>query len=72
MKDIRNLLQRDVDEIVEGCCLSDEEAKILELVAHQKSLVQIADRLAICESTVSNRIRHIKQKMKDYYSFLTV
>lgn len=54
----------ELEELIEGInCTSDEE-EIIRYIAKGKSNMDIADRMCIATSTVSNRIRNIQDKIE--------
>lgn len=55
-RELREQLERD-------CGFTDEEVEILRLRGRGWSYKQIADECHVCEETVRNRIRRIKNKI---------
>lgn len=55
-RELREQLERD-------CGFTDEEIEVLRLRCRGWSYKQIADKCHVCEETVRNRIRRIKNKI---------
>ena len=49
---------------VEKCMLNEELSKILYMLIHNKSIIEIADALNMSDRTVSRRINLLKRKIK--------
>lgn len=62
--DLSNYTQVALDEMLPKLNLSEDERTIFQLLAKGKSIIQIADTLALSESTVNRRIRRIKDKIE--------
>lgn len=61
---IQKMTKPELEELIEGInCTSDEE-EIIRYIAKGKSNMDIADRMCIATSTVSNRIRNIQDKIE--------
>lgn len=54
-----------LNHYIENCTFSDEELAIIEMRRNDVSLVAMADRLNISQSSVSDRIRLIRNKMQE-------
>lgn len=54
-----------MDYYLENCEFTDEERAIIEMRRKDVSLVAMADRLKISQSSISDRIRSVKRKMEE-------
>lgn len=61
---ITSLTKPELEELIEGINCTREERQIIEYMAKGCSNVDIADRLCVATSTVSNRIRNIQNKIE--------
>ena len=56
--------ENDYKYFVDKCMLNDELARILYLLIHGNSIIEIADDLNISERTAARRIKLLKRKIK--------
>lgn len=56
--------EEDYNYFVKKCMLNEEMSKILEMLIHGCTLVEIADKLKLGEATLSRKIKVLKTKIK--------
>lgn len=61
---LRELNKPELDELKNHINADDEMAEIIDLLAKNKSLVQIADELNVSVPTISRRITVIQNKIR--------
>lgn len=61
-KELCKLTKPELEELKDFLNLKDDEIVVFDMLSKGKSLVQIADRCGMSESSVSNRIKTIKNK----------
>lgn len=62
-KYLSSLTKPELELIVKIANFTDDEQKIFELLAKDKSITQIATSLCVCERTINRRIRNIESKI---------
>lgn len=62
--DLSKYTKPTLDEWREVLNLTEDEEKVFLMLAKKKSILEIANKLQMSESTVSRRIRNIKDKME--------
>lgn len=63
-KYIQTLTKPELEELIEGINCTDDENEVIQYMRRGYSNVDIADRMCIATSTVSNRIRNIQDKIE--------
>ena len=56
--------EQEYNYFVDKCMLNDELTRILYLLIHGSSVIEIADDLNISERTAARRIKLLKRKIK--------
>ena len=62
-KYLSSLTKPELELIVKIANFTDDEQKIFELLAKDKSITQIATSLCVCERTINRRIKNIESKI---------
>ena len=62
-KYLSSLTKPELEEIVKNANFTDDEQKIFELLAKDKSITQMANSLCVCERTINRRIKNIESKI---------
>ena len=62
-KYLSSLTKPELELIVKIANFTDDEQKIFELLAKDKSITQIAISLCVCERTINRRIKNIESKI---------
>ena len=62
-KYLSSLTKPELELIVKIANFTDDEQKIFELLAKDKSITQIAISLCVCERTINRRIKNIDSKI---------
>ena len=62
-KYLSSLTKPELESIVKMANFTDDEQKIFELLAKDKSITQIATSLCVCERTINRRIKNIESKI---------
>ena len=62
-KYLSSLTKPELELIVKNANFTDDEQKIFELLAKNKSITQIATSLCVCERTINRRIKNIESKI---------
>ena len=62
-KYLSSLTKPELELIVKNANFTDDEQKIFELLAKDKSITQIATSLCVCERTINRRIKNIESKI---------
>ena len=62
-KYLSSLTKPELESIVKIANFTDDEQKIFELLAKDKSITQIAISLCVCERTINRRIKNIESKI---------
>ena len=62
-KYLSSLTKPELELIVKIANFTDDEQKIFELLAKDKSITQIATNLCVCERTINRRIKNIESKI---------
>ena len=62
-KYLSSLTKPELELIVNIANFTDDEQKIFELLAKDKSITQIATSLCVCERTINRRIKNIESKI---------
>ena len=62
-KYLSSLTKPELELIVKNANFTDDEQKIFELLARDKSITLIAINLCVCERTINRRIRNIESKI---------
>ena len=62
-KYLSSLTKPELELIIKNANFTDDEQKIFELLAKDKSITQIATSLCVCERTINRRIRNIESKI---------
>ena len=63
VKFLSSLTKPELEEIVTNANFTDEEQKIFELLAKDRSIAEIASKLCVCERTINRRIKNIDSKI---------
>lgn len=63
VKLLTQLTKPELEELRDYLNLTEDETIVFDLIAKGKSIVYISDRCGMSESTVSNRIKAIKNKV---------
>ena len=62
-KFLSSLTKPELELIVKNANFTDDEQKVFELLAKDKSITQIATSLCVCERTINRRIKNIESKI---------
>ena len=62
-KYLSSLTKPELELIVKIANFTDDEQKIFELLAKDKSITQMANSLCVCERTINRRIKNIESKI---------
>ena len=62
-KYLSSLTKPELELIIKIANFTDDEQKIFELLAKDKSITQIATSLCVCERTINRRIKNIESKI---------
>ncbi len=62
-KYLSSLTKPELELIVKIANFTDDEQKIFELLAKDKSITQIATSICVCERTINRRIKNIESKI---------
>lgn len=62
-KYLSSLTKPELELIVKIANFTDDEQKIFELLAKDKSITQIAISLCVCERTINRRINNMESKI---------
>ena len=62
-KYLSSLTKPELELIIKIANFTDDEQKIFELLAKDKSITQIAISLCVCERTINRRIKNIERKI---------
>ena len=62
-KYLSSLTKPELELIVKIAKFTDDEQKIFELLAKDKSITQMATSLCVCERTINRRIKNIESKI---------
>ena len=62
-KYLSSLTKPELELIVKNANFTDDEQKIFELLAKDKSITQIATSLCVCERTINRRIKNVESKI---------
>ena len=60
---LSSLTKPELETIITNANFTEEEQKIFELLAKDKSITQIAISLCVCERTINRRIKNIESKI---------
>ena len=62
-KYLSSLTKPELELIVKIANFTDDEQKIFELLAKDRSITQMATSLCVCERTINRRIKNIESKI---------
>ena len=61
-KELKSLTKSELERAKEALNLTDSEEVVFDMLAKDKSIVYIADKSGMSTSTVSNRVKDIREK----------